>query len=528
MIKDLRYIIKKILIGIGICVGLFYLKSCNVYAQNIQHIEYVEPFYNYTFDYDLDLDSYSHYFLKIKYSSTQVRYDLYYFNGVVNFECYWSTNCNVNGTIDTTKNRTIRAKRNESFSSVVYSKIYTISNNTYTTSTTNNPIFYETNFDSFNLAVDTNNGVSIYTGNPVLVLINYDLSVNNNVFTISKDYYNNNNFYDPTPPPPYIDSINAEPILTDDDSILLGYDFTFSVENFDSDNYKYFYKVGDSPRLQLFQNNYNFSVRTNTTIYFIIEDLEGNLIDSQTFTITDLGTLYSGDYDITFTYNSLTNSDMYDSGTVFSDTIVRTDIDFTFFPKTNTLKYQYQYVKTGDSLDSNNWVLLNENNTSVNNKNLAVSDNGILYARILDLEDNLLFSTTFQVDSIGQVMVYDKNASKINNSFNRIKNQLNFGGPVSSLFIIPVNVLQVMYGSITNTCTPYSMGSIDNHEIVLPCIYPEHYLGSTLWNMIDLIFSGCMIFAIFKFLMRMYYNFVLLQNTSDIESKTGFDERSGS
>lgn len=68
--------------------------------------------------------------------------------------------------------------------------------------------------------------------------------------------------------------------------------------------------------------------------------------------------------------------------------------------------------------------------------------------------------------------------------------------PVSDLLLMPINLLRKYVQGFTNTCSAYQFGSLLGTNISFPCINIESYVGTGLWTIIDGLFSIFMIYNI--------------------------------
>lgn len=528
MIKnDFRYIIKKILIGIGICVGLFYLKSCNVYALDDQWYTLRESQTQPSFPCFSNNSVYTYVINGNTYEFKVQNGGIYFNNNYVTSD----SNVCRGFMLGTNPNNQVEMYyfTNQGYFKNVYSNFGSVPNytefpfvidNFYNSGNVVKMVFNGSTLISSGTATCTN--ITLHNMS-ICSYINYNLNLYG--MRMLQVYYNTNltnkfyytDFGTPVIIPPStstISTLTPTPILTDDDSVLLGYSFKFVFDNFDTTNFVYKYRVGNGPTLILSQNNFQTSIRENKTLYVWVENLDGDVIDNESFTISNIGSLYDGSYSIDITYNDIAPYDTQNTGG--SKIINRVDIFLKYLPKTNYLKYQYQYVISGNNLDSHAWVTLNDNNTSVNEYTLPVHDNGTLYARILDSNDNVVDSTTFSVDSIGKLKLYG-NSNNITSIFTKLKDNIDYSGPISSLILIPVEFLTTIYDSANGVCTSYNFGSLFGTNIVFPCVDLEDYLGSTLWSLIDILSSIGIIFGISRFIKKQYNKFTNLDSSdSDI------------
>ena len=319
--NDFRYIIKKIIIGLGIFIGIFYFKSCSVSAlANLDyHYETDITFnvykpggnesYHLDVDYNklVDLNNFNYYLVLLQVNRTGDDYIKFLksnqpFNATgEDVSYYWVSIKNSNTFTEETCNLT--------------------TNTCSVSSRTGSLSVYTQSFYDLTHSRNVSNNWIILDGNYNITSFNKTL-----------DYYVDGNYNEYVPPPLYsnIVSLNPEPILSDDDSVLLGYNFTLEFDNFSTENFLYKYKVGSGRTLIFTTNNYQLSVRNNDTLYVWSEDLEGNVIDSETFTIVGVGYLYQGEYSIDFTYKDITPSDTENS-TGLSNIIDRVDIDILIY-----------------------------------------------------------------------------------------------------------------------------------------------------------------------------------------------------
>lgn len=85
-------------------------------------------------------------------------------------------------------------------------------------------------------------------------------------------------------------------------------------------------------------------------------------------------------------------------------------------------------------------------------------------------------------------------------------------GPVSNMVLMPITLLNGYISGFNSSCSPYNLGNLMGTDIILPCINISNYLGSTLWNVIDVLFSGFMIYAIGKKFVKIFNDFTNLRD----------------
>lgn len=306
---------------------------------------------------------------------------------------------------------------------------------------------------------------------------------------------------------------SLEPIYKD--GYLSSYGIKVNSSVVDDSLYKYQYAIKDNINdnlnwIDLYNNNFlnnEFTYNTKKPIYFyfrILDKSNNDIIDS--FTITVNFDLISPEYNIIFNQDKF-----YTNGTNYID---RVGLSVTYKTSVDGLKYQYQYVNDGTSLSDNNWIETDGDIYQVYNVN------GVMYARILDDNNNVLYSSTFTNTLIGTMDILENpNNFPI---YNKVQKILNFNnGSISDLVLIPVKVLIFMSESLNNNvCNEYSFGSILGHELKLPCIDIKSYLGNTIYNFYDLVCSFFISLGIIKLLKNIYMRFMTLE-IRDIDNKGG-------
>lgn len=85
-------------------------------------------------------------------------------------------------------------------------------------------------------------------------------------------------------------------------------------------------------------------------------------------------------------------------------------------------------------------------------------------------------------------------------------------GVITQLLTLPINLLNAIVNGIQTSCSNFSLGSLFDNEIVLPCINISNYIGSALFTTIDLLISGFMIYNISKKLIKIFNDFTNLKS----------------
>ena len=127
-----------------------------------------------------------------------------------------------------------------------------------------------------------------------------------------------------------------------------------------------------------------------------------------------------------------------------------------------------------------------------------------------------------------------QNTSDINNSLNDSSIDTNntsssttswgnknaSNGTITNLLTLPISLLQAIVNGIQSSCSSFSLGSLFGTNINLPCINIGNLVGSALWSTIDILFSGFMILAIAKKLIKIFNDFTNLK-TNQVDELYG-------
>ena len=119
--------------------------------------------------------------------------------------------------------------------------------------------------------------------------------------------------------------------------------------------------------------------------------------------------------------------------------------------------------------------------------------------------------------SINDSSIDNNNTSSSTTSWGN-KNATN--GTITNLLTLPISLLQAIVNGIQSSCTSFNLGSLFGTNIVLPCINIGSLIGSGLWSTIDILFSGFMILAISKKLIKIFNDFTNLK-TNQVDELYG-------
>lgn len=84
--------------------------------------------------------------------------------------------------------------------------------------------------------------------------------------------------------------------------------------------------------------------------------------------------------------------------------------------------------------------------------------------------------------------------------------------PISDLLLMPITLYSAFITGISASCSPVSLGSLYDTPITLPCINLEDILGSSLWSLIDLLFSFFMFYNISQLIISAFNNLTSLKD----------------
>lgn len=84
---------------------------------------------------------------------------------------------------------------------------------------------------------------------------------------------------------------------------------------------------------------------------------------------------------------------------------------------------------------------------------------------------------------------------------------------VADMVTMPITLLQAYLNGFNGTCKTFNLGSLMGSDLSLPCINLQNYFGATLWSVIDILFSGFMIFALGKKFVKIFNDFTNLKDT---------------
>lgn len=157
----------------------------------------------------------------------------------------------------------------------------------------------------------------------------------------------------------------------------------------------------------------------------------------------------------------------------------------------------------------NSDIITNNNNNTqniINNNNKNTQD-------IINNQNQNSQNTQQKIDNIDDTLkdssIDSDNASSSANDWNN-KNASN--GTITNLLTLPIQLMQGYVNGMNSICTPFNLGNLFGTTIILPCINVGNLVGSSLWSVIDVLFSGFMIFSIAKKLIKIFNDFTNMKS----------------
>ena len=77
-------------------------------------------------------------------------------------------------------------------------------------------------------------------------------------------------------------------------------------------------------------------------------------------------------------------------------------------------------------------------------------------------------------------------------------------GVITQLITLPITLYQKILNSTSASCSPFNLGTLYGEQLTMPCINLQNYLGSTLFNVIDILISGLFIYSISRKMIKVF------------------------
>lgn len=276
----------------------------------------------------------------------------------------------------------------------------------------------------------------------------------------------------------------------------------------------------------LFFPSFNVKAETyNSSIHYVGTGYDYNVVTAHTQleTIRQANILFHGAYwnypteqhitDNTF-YFKFTNNISFLNGTNASFyTYVKGQKSKSAYAKVgNTVCPATQYTNSVYHVQCTNIDMTNADNVGIYYyvDGIDYYSTGI-YFDISNIEytqsqESINKETNEKLDNINDSLT-DSSIDSPDSSFNDYNDKLATNGVITNLITLPIQLFTNILNSINGTCSTFSLGNLMGTDLNLPCINVSNYLGSDLWNVIDILFSGLFILVIARKMIKVFENF---------------------
>lgn len=87
---------------------------------------------------------------------------------------------------------------------------------------------------------------------------------------------------------------------------------------------------------------------------------------------------------------------------------------------------------------------------------------------------------------------------KAEDDIDDMKDKVASNGTITQLLTLPITLYRSILNSIGGSCSSFNLGNLYNHSLIMPCINLQNLLGSTLYNIIDIMCCGAFILVFRK------------------------------
>lgn len=207
--------------------------------------------------------------------------------------------------------------------------------------------------------------------------------------------------------------------------------------------------------------------------------------------------------------NSFSNCKMY-SGITANDT-GSNNLYIKIIATTNTSSGKY-YLLGYNVQELGMW---DENVRSIMQS--VISSSGLATASSVQQVQQATEQVQQQVEEVNQQqqetnnLINDDSVDNPNSAIGNMSQNNTSNSVISDLLLLPVRLYQNILNSINGTCTTFNLGTLFNHNLTMPCINLSNYLGSALYNIIDVLISGIFVLSIRKSFVNIFENFTSLK-----------------
>lgn len=144
-------------------------------------------------------------------------------------------------------------------------------------------------------------------------------------------------------------------------------------------------------------------------------------------------------------------------------------------------------------------VYLSDNNFTFYLFDLATRSNGVMAVSHATLTESVSSKQTQAIEEINDNITDDSvDSSKAESDIDEMKDKIASNGSITQLLTLPITLYQSILNSLNGSCSSISLGSLFNHNLTMPCINLQSLLGSTLYNIIDILCCGLFILSFRK------------------------------
>ena len=102
--------------------------------------------------------------------------------------------------------------------------------------------------------------------------------------------------------------------------------------------------------------------------------------------------------------------------------------------------------------------------------------------------------------------------SSVSSTIQNGSSQIASNNSITQLLTLPISLYQNILNSVGGSCSSFSLGTLYNHQLTLPCINLQNLLGSTLYGIIDILISGLFILSFRKKMVDIFNNMTSLKD----------------
>ena len=231
--------------------------------------------------------------------------------------------------------------------------------------------------------------------------------------------------------------------------------------------------------LYTFDSNYLYDI--TFTAYFdgslgtqtITADLWGKNCQIYTGTGAQYNCVYNGGVDGNYSYmrSSITN-------------MIGTDLNTLWLNFYSSGNIPVNFIQTSYKLEINR-----KENKNVTSENLQQATDSIINS-----QNNINNS------------INNDDVESPNNALSGLNSYLATNSTISNLITLPISLFQKVLSSLNGTCSNYDLGEYKGTHIILPCINISDYIGTTLFNVIDILISGLFIYKMSRKFIAVFHN----------------------